>query len=278
MSEMTENRIKMKTINNNLILFEYDLFNFNCLLIKTKKRLFVVDTYMGPDSMSEVKAVFDELSQGRDCFVINTHSHFDHIWGNCLFENTPLISHVLCRERIIDKAQTELDSYRVSNPEWVKGDVKIVYPDMTFSDKLIFEDEDCTVVLEHFPGHSPDSIIIWLEPYHICLAGDSLEDPFPLAHEYYDLSGAAVLLKSLRNLHSRKPKAIYPAHGRRYDGELLIDNISYIANLLESLGNESEENALLENINNNICEISQRYLQYHARNVSALKEHIHETI
>lgn len=268
----------MEIINDNLILFKYELFNFNCYIIKTKKRIFIVDTYMGPDSIKDVKAAADELGQGRHLFVINTHSHFDHIWGNCLFENNPIISHTLCRKRIVEKAAIELDSYRISNPEWIKGDIKIIAPDIVFSEKLIFEDDDCTVILEHFPGHSPDSIIIWLEPYHICIAGDSLEDPFPLTHEYSKLSGADMFLRHLKKLHERKPNAVYPSHGRRYDYELLTDNIAYVANLLSSLGNEEEEATMIGKVTNNICSISNLYMQYHSKNLSALREHIHEGI
>ncbi len=265
----------MKQINDNLFLFNYGLFNTNCFIIKTASRLFIVDTYMGPESIADMKSFAGQMAEGRQCFVINTHHHYDHIWGNCLFDPKSIIAHENCLEQMKMSALETLEGYRQTNPQWIAGDVRIVLPSITFSERLSFADDDCTVILEHLPGHSSDSILIWLEPYHICIAGDSLEDPLPLVHEDSELAGADVLLKNLKLLAQKAPVSVFPSHGNRTDPALIADNIFYLESLLKkSPQREADKLAAADFLSNGTVVADEFYIDSHRENLLKTRRRI----
>ena len=69
----------------------YGLFNQNCdgagdvwmYLIIGPEKAMLIDTAFG---LGDMKALVDEITGGMPIIVVNTHSHFDHAYGNCRFE------------------------------------------------------------------------------------------------------------------------------------------------------------------------------------------------
>lgn len=69
----------------------YGLFNQNCdgagdvwqWLIIGPEKCMLIDTAFG---LGDMKALVDEISGGKPIIVVNTHSHFDHAYGNCRFD------------------------------------------------------------------------------------------------------------------------------------------------------------------------------------------------
>lgn len=224
--------MSIEKLNDNLYLLRFpELFNTTCALVETVSSLFVVDTFTGPGAMSEWVELIRARPTEKRLYVINTHSHFDHIWGNCAFRNARFISHVRCRLRMQEDSAAMLEKIQHTNPGWVRGAVKIVLPDLVFTDRLFFYDEGISLELLHMPGHSADSIVVWLEPYGICLAGDAVEDPIPLLQEAQSDSNIDLYIKNLRRLKKRKPAMVIPGHGNRRDPGLINENIAYLANL-----------------------------------------------
>jgi glyoxylase-like metal-dependent hydrolase (beta-lactamase superfamily II) len=69
----------------------YGLFNQNCdgagdvwmYLIVGPEKAMLIDTAFG---LGDIKALADQISGGKPLIVVNTHSHFDHAYGNCRFD------------------------------------------------------------------------------------------------------------------------------------------------------------------------------------------------
>ena len=55
----------MKQINENLYIFHYPLYNMNFSVIKTDDYIFVIDTYLGPDGIKEVKEFVEKIRDNR---------------------------------------------------------------------------------------------------------------------------------------------------------------------------------------------------------------------
>lgn len=138
-------------------------------LIETKKRLFLIDTYCGSGYLDEVKR--DIATVNKPLYVINSHHHWDHIWGNCAFTNTPIISHTLCRI----EEENNWDSQYQENISFAKGDCTCTLPNITFEERLVFEEDGIELI--HTPGHTLDSISVYDRNYKILYTGDNLELP-----------------------------------------------------------------------------------------------------
>jgi len=73
-----------------------DHYDLNIGLILGNKHNFIIDTGLGSGS---VKPIIEYIgSDKKPIIVVNTHCHWDHIWGNFMFENSLIIGHPLCRE------------------------------------------------------------------------------------------------------------------------------------------------------------------------------------
>jgi len=58
----------------------------------------VIDTLSMPEETLEIRDFIEQELSVPVRYIINTHSHADHAWGNCFFPGTTVISHTLCRQ------------------------------------------------------------------------------------------------------------------------------------------------------------------------------------
>ncbi|MEQ8187806.1 MAG: MBL fold metallo-hydrolase [Candidatus Eremiobacterota bacterium] len=203
-----------------------ELFSFNLPVLQTEKRVFVIDTYMGPVSIKEVLDYCDRTK--KRIYAVNTHSHFDHIWGNAAFKHVDIIAHSTCFEAIKSEGEKILKDMSEKNPDMIKENIEIVLPNLIFDRELIFQDRDSTVKIKHLPGHSADSSVIMVMPENILLAGDMVEDPMPLLQGSTD-----IYIKNLKYLDEMNFSRVIPCHGKRQDSRLIKDNIYYLEGLKE---------------------------------------------
>jgi cyclase len=226
----TDQGSRVEKLNDFLYLMRFELFEANCLLLMTSRYAFVIDTYMGPDSMKEFRHILDIQKGTRKLFVINTHSHFDHIWGNCAFPEASFIAHESCRDIMRRESHAVLEGTKRENPGWLMGNVDLIFPDITFTEKMSFIDDTMTIELQHMPGHSRDSIVAIVSP-HLCLAGDAIEDPFPLLSESGDQANIDIFIEHLERLSSGGFSLVIPGHGHSFKASLVSENLAYLNNL-----------------------------------------------
>jgi len=144
---------------------EYDL---NLGLILGKAHNYVIDTGLGSGS---VLPILDYIkSDGKPIIVINTHFHWDHIWGNWMFAGSPIISHTTCRE-LEDKYW---DKQLQGNSKYVDGEVRKCLPNIVFDRSLYFPDDGISIF--HTPGHSEDCISVFDAVDKVLYAGDNIGD------------------------------------------------------------------------------------------------------
>ncbi len=206
-------------------LFAFDTLGpmiTHVIVIDSPRTLFVIDTFLGPDSMREVMDALGEPVVGKPVVVINTHFHWDHIWGNCFFPGARIIAHSACRTLVRDHSESELARFA----RFAAGPVRIVPPDLTFDTRLAFPDEG--IELLHTPGHSEDSISIVDHVDHVVIAGDNIEAPIPYLSDP-DVNRFAGTLKGYRAYSGYR---LIAGHADDPDGALLTANIEYLEALL----------------------------------------------
>lgn len=188
----------------------------------TAKRAFVVDTLLGPRDMEPAKALLRERAGERRVVVVNTHHHWDHVYGNAAFPDEDIVAHRTCPRLITAHSTGADESVPVPPPEGVP------LPTVTFGDRLSFADDDETVHLIHTPGHSEDSIVVFLPRARLLFAGDTVEWPLPnLARR----GGTEHWVRTLRQLKQLPADLIVPSHGPAMGKEIVDANERYLLGL-----------------------------------------------
>ena len=77
----------------------------------------VVDTRSSPAQAREILDDLAELRAGPVGVVVNTHGHYDHVFGNAQFRPAPIWGHERCRAMIETTGQQQLAAVRARAPE-----------------------------------------------------------------------------------------------------------------------------------------------------------------
>lgn len=206
----------------------------NIYIINDLQTKVIIDTFLGPDIMAETfKALTLDPAQINK--VINTHSDWDHIWGNSYFPNAQIIAHQGFAEHVDYPESAEFVEIR----KYAKGPIHIVEPSITFDSKLKLP----RIGLEIFytPGHSADSISVYDEKDHILIVGDNCEAPIP---SYVDAFLLEEHLKSLIKYLEFDFEYIIPGHGAVMTRKDLLVNIQYLEDLIS--GEQAQLDKYLE--------------------------------
>ena len=164
-----------------LVSFD-DPYHTNVYIIFGDEHVFVLDTFLGNDSMKIVHQVIaDEGCRGMPIIVFNSHADYDHYWGNGAFKGEMIVGHEHCKERILSEGQASLVKYA----DHQRGEVELIPPTRTFQEALSFDAEN--VKFFHTPGHTLDSSSCLDERDGVLFVGDNVESPIPyLNHVNFD--------------------------------------------------------------------------------------------
>ncbi|WP_425445907.1 MBL fold metallo-hydrolase [Dethiothermospora halolimnae] len=210
-------------------------------LIKGDNRLYLCDTQLGPRCMDVIKEyIYKEGLSKKELVIFNTHSDWDHVWGNMAFEYSDIIGHKTCKERMEEIGEYDIKKYE---GKFHKGDIKIKLPNITFEDKLTYEDDGVEFI--YTPGHTICSAICFDKKDLVAFIGDMVEEPFPIL-QYHDLERYIESLKFIKNLPA---KTFLSAHSGEVDRETIDENIEYIKGAMVDnkgeLGERYEHNVKL---------------------------------
>ena len=162
--------MKIEKLTPRNIIFTDNLpeWNLNLHLIQGKHRNYLIDTGLGSAHMDEIKAYLGE--DKKPLVVINTHYHWDHIWGNHCFPGSVIIAHRICRGLIEEKWDEMLRDYGA----FIRGDVVRCLPNYVFDDAMYFSDDKVRIF--YTPGHKIDCISVLDEVDAVLNVGDNIGD------------------------------------------------------------------------------------------------------
>jgi cyclase len=132
----------------------------------------VIDTLALPEETLAMRNFIEEELNVPVRYIINTHYHADHSWGNCFFPGATIIAHSLTRDAILGKGATSLESAKHQNATFKQ--IKLVPPHLTFNQgELSLRVGKKNLIMMRTPGHSKDGISILIEEDRILFAGDA---------------------------------------------------------------------------------------------------------
>jgi glyoxylase-like metal-dependent hydrolase (beta-lactamase superfamily II) len=210
------------------------LHGFHCgdevdtFALVTERYLIFVDTSATPEQAAAVVESLRGDLPGRLPLVILSHADYDHCWGSAVFAPggalpAPIIGHALTRERLLSPgAADELARRLGEQPRFAS--VRLVAPDIAYTERLVIDGGDLTLELWHTPGHTPDHTVIWIPALRLLLAGDAVERPWPYVHTAADLP---IMRATLSRLAALGAERIAVCHGGESDPALIARNIAY---------------------------------------------------
>lgn len=208
--------------------------------ILTEQGAVVIDTFPFPQETSEVLDFIQHLAVQGVRYVINTHYHADHTYGNYLFAEAEIIAHRLTRETLARLGPENLAKAKQETNEL--ADVQIRLPDLTFETELYVHLGGRTLHLMHTPGHTDDSIVVMVEGDKILFTGDTVM-PVP----YIVWGDQAKSVEALQFVQDLRPENIVQGHGDiLLRGELrqdIEDSICYLNSIYERVKKLIDNNA-----------------------------------
>ncbi len=189
-------------------------FAANAGIIIGRDGVLVVDTLVsakeGARFLADIRAVTDKPIK----YVVNTHTHLDHAFGNCIFARlgATVISHIADRDYLAKAGAETLKN--VGNfglkPEEMSG-TEIVLPTLAFADQMQINLGDVTVeLLRVAPSHTGGSIVVYVPSRKLLFAGDILFTDF---HPFLADGDIPGWTKSIDALLTMDAERIVPGHG-----------------------------------------------------------------
>jgi cyclase len=187
----------------------------------------VIDTLALPEETLAMRSFIEDELSVPVRYVINTHYHADHSWGNCFFPGATIIGHSLCREALLGKGAASLEAAKRQNP--IFKQVKLAAPHLTFSQgEMALRVGKKNLILFPTPGHSQDGISILIEEDRVLFAGDAFL-PLP----YVVDGNVDDLVATIKKIGKMGLKNIVQGHGdiilRGEIDDAVKDNLSYIS-------------------------------------------------
>jgi len=144
-------------------------------------------------------------------YLINTHHHGDHTYGNHVFAGATIISHDYCRREVIEAGIMDPSLLNTIFLEFDFQGIAATPADITFDKQLTLHMDGREVRLLHFgPGHTVDDIIVYLPAEGVIFAGDFIFlYSTPLGME----GSFAGWLRNLDAMEKLGAKTYVPGHG-----------------------------------------------------------------
>ncbi len=189
-------------------------FAANAGIVIGRDGVLVVDTLISAKEGERFLADIRKITKKPIKYVVNTHTHLDHAFGNCVFAElgATVISHS-ADKTLLAKSGAEILTHAEAyglKPEDLAG-TAIVLPAMTFSERMSIDLGGVEIeLIRTAPSHTEGSLVVWLPQPKILFSGDILFTDFHPFLADGDLNGWRKTLDYLQTLGADK---IVPGHG-----------------------------------------------------------------
>jgi len=189
-------------------------FGANAGIIIGRDGIAVVDTLISAKEADRFIKDIRSVSDKPIKYVINTHSHLDHTFGNSEFSKlgAVIVSQAIDKKDMLANGEANLKkaaAYGLTDKD-MEG-TRPSYPSLTFSEKMEI-DLGYQIVELIYPGpsHTGGSIMVYLPDKKVLFTGDIL---FTNYHPNIASGDIESWLKALDAVAALDPAKIVPGHG-----------------------------------------------------------------
>ncbi|CAM4320872.1 MBL fold metallo-hydrolase [Bacillus manliponensis] len=234
----------------------------NAGIIDLGEDLLIFDTFSTPTAAMELRKQAEKITGKLVKYVVNSHYHGDHVFGNQVFEDVTIISteltHKWCKEKnVIDdveKEQAEMSQYlqalrnKIENTNndilreslrqqygemsKILADLprlKIVLPSLIFEEYYVIRGSKRTVELHCFGGgHTISDTFLYIPEDKIAFMGDIVTDEL-----HVPIYNPEQFVHILREVNNMDITTIVPGHGEVGTLQLCTILENYISFLIE---------------------------------------------
>jgi len=200
-----------------------------------EKSVLVVDSRFTPKLAGELLEAIRSVTDRPIRYLVNTHYHPDHTWGNEVFEkeNVTIIARRETAEALEKYAPVYKEYYRNYKPDvysMVK-DARVVLPDTFLGGKMLVDLGGVDVSIEyHGPAHTAGDCIVVVPSERIVYTGGVLVNGYHpnMGDDGADYENWVDILKSFLGM---KVRYFVPAQGFVCGKDAVKENIDYITGL-----------------------------------------------
>ena len=219
----------------------YRLADVNVGLIGGSRGLVVVDTHSSAATARVVVEQIRALGAGEVVAVVNTHSHWDHVFGNGTFaeeyDGPPIVAHEDAAAALSEQGPAMLDAL---GHELDMTGTAVVVPDQTFSSARVIDLGDRIVEVAHLGrGHTAGDAVVRVADADVLYAGDLIEESAArgdvpgFGDDCYPLDWPVTL--DLASGMIGNDSMVVPGHGVPVDKEFLMHQRASISVVAETI-------------------------------------------
>lgn len=228
--------MRRERVSDDIYVFTSELYaQVTASAVVTRQGIVVIDTLpYGPETADMINYL-NSLGQGPIKYLVNTHWHGDHTYGNYLFdESIELVCHKRCQQIMLERGQEVLDEAKESTP--LLEEVELRIPQVVFEEgEMVLHVGNKSIEMILTPGHTPDSIVAYVREDKVLLAADTIM-PVP----YFVWGDRQAFRESLESLKAYNLESIVQGHGEvLLRGEIpgaIESSIEYLDSLERKVG------------------------------------------
>jgi glyoxylase-like metal-dependent hydrolase (beta-lactamase superfamily II) len=224
-------------IGDRVFVRRYEFYDQNIGVILGRAEALIIDTRSTYAQAREIQADIRELTDDPVGVVVDTHGHFDHVFGNGIFRPATIWGHERCVTFMVRNGEARKRTIAAEEPLLADELAEIVIdpPDRIFATHARIEVGGREVMLRYLGrGHTDHDVVIEVPETDVVFAGDLLENGnVPFFGDAYPLdwpataAGLAVRVKEGSGI-------VVPGHGAHGDRAFADAQAASLAALAET--------------------------------------------
>jgi glyoxylase-like metal-dependent hydrolase (beta-lactamase superfamily II) len=226
----------------------------------------LIDSNMPSRTDTLLAAVRETVGDKPIRYVVNTHHHGDHVYGNRRIREATGAAIIACTEMVEELQRFETGAFGGAPGRWEQvaklrpdlGETSLLPPTITFDRSLVLNGRDRRVELHHFGwGHTRGDTVVWLPAERVVFAGDLVANgPFNIVRD----GEMAAWPKFLAFMETLGPDVVCPGHGDRAGAGILTSQREFFVALLREVESRAHPGVTLEQLLGELNDIRQALL------------------